>query len=236
MNVLIENGSAEIVEKKSRFIADIFYIENIDEAEIKLEEIRKKYYDAKHHCYAYIIGKNGEAVKSSDDGEPKGTAGHPMLDILKGESLTNCIAIVTRYFGGTLLGTGGLVRAYSESLKNALIKVKKSVLNCGYLTQFEISYDDYGKIENLVNNINEGFNQYENNKVDNTNIIKNDLLVRSIDKTFEDVVKLDFLIDENAFDKFKVEIANISKGKIALEKIDKKIYYISSDKEIKYLT
>ena len=114
MRVILENKTAEIVEKKSRFIANIFYVESVEAAEEKLAEIKKKHYDAKHNCFAYIIGTNGEQVKSSDDGEPQGTAGHPMLDILKGNDLTNCIAIVTRYFGGTLLGTGGL--RTSESL------------------------------------------------------------------------------------------------------------------------
>ena len=110
MKVITSEATAEVVEKKSRFIANLFYISSEDEAESKLNEIRKKHYDAKHNCYAYVIGKDAETLKSSDDGEPSGTAGHPMLDILKGNNLTNCIAIVTRYFGGTLLGTGGLVK------------------------------------------------------------------------------------------------------------------------------
>ena len=132
MKVLLETTTAEIVEKKSRFIANVFYVENENEADARLNEIRKKYYDAKHNCYAYILGKNGENMKSSDDGEPQGTAGHPMLDILKGEGITNCIAIVTRYFGGTLLGTGGLVRAYSESLKAAIKNAKFSNIYDGF--------------------------------------------------------------------------------------------------------
>ena len=144
MKVIIEPTTAEIVEKKSRFIANLFYVASVEEAEEKLNEIRKKYYDAKHNCFAYVLGVNAETAKSSDDGEPQGTAGHPMLDILKGNNLTNCIAIVTRYFGGTLLGTGGLVRAYSDSLKAAIANAKTSELLNAYKVSFEINYDDYG--------------------------------------------------------------------------------------------
>ena len=87
MKVIIENSTAEIIEKKSRFIANLFYVASVEEADSKLTEIKKKYYDAKHNCFAYVIGENADIVKSSDDGEPQGTAGHPMLDILKGKSV-----------------------------------------------------------------------------------------------------------------------------------------------------
>ena len=209
MRVILENSTAEIIEKKSRFIANVFYVANVEEAEEKLLQIKKKYYDAKHNCFAYILGAKAETVKSSDDGEPQGTAGHPMLDILKGNDLTNCIAIVTRYFGGTLLGTGGLVRAYSDSLKAAISNAKTSELLDAYKVSFEINYDDYGKIENLVQNLNQ---LNENN-------------IYSLAKTFENVVKLEYLISTDAFDKFKTEIINITRGKIALDNQNKLTYY-----------
>lgn len=122
--------SAEIVIKKSRFIAEIFYAESQAEVEQKIEQVRKKYYDAKHHCFASRIEeKRGIIEKVSDDGEPSGTAGMPMLHILKTQNLTNILVVVTRYFGGTLLGTGGLVRAYTqacqEAIKNANIIQKE---------------------------------------------------------------------------------------------------------------
>ena len=213
MKVIIENSTAEIVEKKSRFIANLFYVASAEEAESKLVEIKKKYYDAKHNCFAYVIGENADTVKSSDDGEPQGTAGHPMLDILKGNELTNCIAIVTRYFGGTLLGTGGLVRAYSDSLKAAIANAKFSEILNAYKVSFEINYDDYGKIENLVQNLNQ---QNENN-------------IYSLAKTFENVVKLEYLILNQVFDKFKSEIVNITRGKAILDNNDKYNYYIKNN-------
>ena len=211
MKVIIEPTTAEIIEKKSRFIANLFYVASLEEAEEKLTQIKKKYYDAKHNCFAYVLGVNAETVKSSDDGEPQGTAGHPMLDILKGNDLTNCIAIVTRYFGGTLLGTGGLVRAYSDSLKAAIANAKTSELLNAYKVSFEINYDDYGKVENIVQNLNQ---LNENN-------------IYSLAKTFENVVKLEYLISIDAFDKFKTEIVNITRGKVELDDHNKLTYYIN---------
>mgnify|MGYP003236229949 CR=1 FL=1 len=104
--------TAEIVEKKSRFIANLEHVESEEEALAYIETIRKKYWDARHNCYAYCIGKKQELKRCSDDGEPSQTAGKPMLDVLTGAGL-----VVTRYFGGTLLGTGGLVRAYTAAAK-----------------------------------------------------------------------------------------------------------------------
>ncbi len=124
-----EHKEAQIVEKKSKFIANLFPIENVAEAEAIIKQMKKKYYDARHNCIAYRVVENDQIIeKSSDDGEPSGTAGAPMLDILKKNNLANVVVIVTRYFGGTLLGTGGLVRAYSDSLLKAIdqsIKVHK---------------------------------------------------------------------------------------------------------------
>lgn len=121
--ILENNIQAEITEKKSRFIANLFYVESADEAEIRIKEIKKKYHDAKHNCFAYLIFEDGEIYKKfSDDGEPSGTAGAPMMEIIEKENLRNVLVVVTRYFGGILLGTGGLVRAYSDSLKEALSK------------------------------------------------------------------------------------------------------------------
>lgn len=213
MKVILENTTAEIVEKKSRFIANIFYVENADEAEQKLAEIRKKYYDAKHNCFAYIIGINGEQVKSSDDGEPQGTAGHPMLDILKGNDITNCIAIVTRYFGGTLLGTGGLVRAYSDSLKAAISLAKLSEIRTAYEIQFDLNYDDYGKVEKLIQNYNSSEEK-----------------IYSLEKTFEDVVKLRYLVSKEVFDSFKNEIVNMSRGKITFDESISRTYFTKVNK------
>lgn len=126
---ILKDETADIVEKKSRFIANIGYVENVEEAEAKIREIKKKYYDAKHNCIAYRVIENGRVIeKASDDGEPSGTAGGPMLNILQKNNLCNLVVVVTRYFGGILLGTGGLVRAYSDATQKAIeksIKVSK---------------------------------------------------------------------------------------------------------------
>ena len=121
-----ENVIAEITEKKSKFIANLIKVENKQDAEEKINKIKKTYHDARHNCVAYrIIEENKIIEKSSDDGEPSGTAGGPMLNILQKNNLCNILVIVTRYFGGILLGTGGLVRAYSETTKKAIENAQK---------------------------------------------------------------------------------------------------------------
>ena len=111
-------GEAEFVEKRSSFLGHVRMVETEDEAKAYVTEMKKKFYDARHNCWCYII-KDG-AVRYSDDGEPQGTAGIPMLEVLKREGVTNVVCVVTRYFGGVLLGTGGLLRAYTKSAKDAL--------------------------------------------------------------------------------------------------------------------
>ena len=118
--VLLSGGEGEIVEKKSRFISTIRKCETEEEAVAFIEEMKKKYWDARHNCSAFIIGSRGELTRCSDDGEPSGTAGRPMLEVLTGSGIRNIAVVVTRYFGGTLLGTGGLVRAYQDSVRENL--------------------------------------------------------------------------------------------------------------------
>ena len=138
---ILNDESAEIVEKKSRFIANICYAESIEEAEEKIKSIKKKYYDAKHNCVAYRVAENGQVVKkSSDDGEPSGTAGGPMLNILQKSNLCNIVVVVTRYFGGILLGTGGLVRAYSDATQKAIEKCIKVYKVDGIEIEVKIDY------------------------------------------------------------------------------------------------
>ena len=129
IKIVYEGGEGEIVEKKSRFIATVKPVESQEEALDFIAAMKKKYWDATHNCFAFVIGENQELQRCSDDGEPQGTAGRPMLDVLLGEGIHNGAVVVTRYFGGTLLGTGGLVRAYSrsvqEGLKNSRIVEKR---------------------------------------------------------------------------------------------------------------
>lgn len=143
-----KNAEATIVEKKSKFIANIFYIESEEEAKEILNSIKKKYYDARHNCFAYRIKENDRILqKQSDDGEPSGTAGGPMLNILEKQELVNVIVVVTRYFGGILLGTGGLVKAYSEATKNAIENAKEVEKEEGYLVEVTLNYDDVREFE-----------------------------------------------------------------------------------------
>lgn len=148
--ILYEGGEGEIVEKKSRFIATIRPVESEDEAVSFIAEMKKKYWDATHNCSAFTVGENFEISRCSDDGEPAQTAGRPMLDVLLGEEIHNVCAVVTRYFGGTLLGTGGLVRAYSgaiqEGLKNCVILEKKLAEKL----ELKTDYSDLGKIQYIL--------------------------------------------------------------------------------------
>lgn len=143
-------GQGEIVEKKSRFIANVFPVQNEEEALIYIEEIKKKYWDARHHCYAYAIGKNNEIQRFSDDGEPQGTAGKPILEVLAKGNIHNTLIVVTRYFGGTLLGTGGLVRAYGQSAKAGIENAKVVRVCDGVSFQLNCDYNSIGKIKYIM--------------------------------------------------------------------------------------
>lgn len=144
-----ENTSAKIIEKKSKFIANVFYVESIEEAEQYIKDIKKEYHDAKHNCFAYAIEtpEGGIAVKYNDDGEPQGTAGAPILKLILEKGLSNILVIVTRYFGGILLGTGGLVRAYTEAAKKALESTKIIEKEYGIRYWIEISYSNLKEIQ-----------------------------------------------------------------------------------------
>ena len=145
----ISNDSeAEIIEKKSKFIANIFYVETREEAEEKIKEIKKKYFDARHNCFAYsIFTKDRIIERFSDDGEPSGTAGAPMLNILSSQNLRNVVVIVTRYFGGILLGTGGLVRAYTGAVQEALKNVEIIEKYLGLEVKIEVNYPNLEKLK-----------------------------------------------------------------------------------------
>lgn len=150
IKILYQGGCGELEEKKSRFIANTLPITSQEEALAFIEKIKKQYWDARHNCYAYVLGDRHEIQRFSDDGEPGGTAGKPMLDVLLGENIHNMVVVVTRYFGGTLLGTGGLVRAYSgaakEGLKNSVVIEKQQ----GRQLLLETNYSDLGKVQYLL--------------------------------------------------------------------------------------
>ncbi|MEZ3445138.1 MAG: YigZ family protein [Lachnospiraceae bacterium] len=148
--LLIKGAEAELVEKKSRFIATVRPVASEEEAAAFIEEMKKKYYDARHNCSAFVIGDRGQLTRSSDDGEPSGTAGRPMLEVLLGSGIRNIAAVVTRYFGGTLLGTGGLVRAYSGVLKEALAKCETARQHFGVRMKIKADYNAVGKLQYIL--------------------------------------------------------------------------------------
>ena len=150
---IVKRETGEITEKKSRFICTLQPVQTQEEATAFIEEMRSKYWDATHNVYAYIL-LDSNIKRYSDDGEPSGTSGIPSLNVLEGEGLFNVCAVITRYFGGTLLGTGGLVRAYSAAVKEAIensLVVNKCLCN---VIKIQCSYSLWGKVKNLLENKN----------------------------------------------------------------------------------
>ncbi|MBR3152683.1 MAG: YigZ family protein [Clostridia bacterium] len=190
-----ENNSAEIVEKKSKFIGNIFYIESEEEAERIIKETRKKYHDARHNCYAYKINKDNLS-RFSDDGEPSGTAGAPMLAVIDGKGLSNILVIVTRYFGGILLGTGGLVRAYSDCTEKVIDESKIIEKEFGYEMRCEVSYKNLEKIKYYFDK--------NNIVITNSEYLENITLTIEISKESKEEL-------ENKIDKKELEIENLEK-------------------------
>lgn len=202
-NSIKTNLIGEYSEKKSKFIANGYYIESEEDAKKKLEEIRKKYFDAKHNCYAYRVFEQGQLIeKMSDDGEPSGTAGAPMLNIMKGKNLCNCIIIVTRYFGGILLGTGGLVRAYSEAVNNALENVELYPISDGVSISFEITYSDLKNLQYYCQN--------------------NDILI--VNQTYEENIKIEANLSKEKLENMQNDISTLN-FTINNLKVEKEIMY-----------
>lgn len=143
-------NDAEIVEKKSRFIATVQPVKSEEEALAFIEKLKKQYWNATHNCYAYVIGERFQTQRCSDDGEPQGTAGKPMLDVLLGEEIHDVVVLVTRYFGGTLLGTGGLVRAYSKAVQEGLSSSKIITKMYGCKLRIDTDYTGLGKIQYIL--------------------------------------------------------------------------------------
>lgn len=148
---LVKGGEGEIVEKKSRFIGQIEVVKTEEEAYAFIEKIKKKHYDARHNCFAFSIGEDMPLQRFSDDGEPQGTAGKPMLEVINGSGIHNICIVVTRYFGGTLLGTGGLVRAYTDASKEALKNCETKLMQRLIPVDIATNYTDMGKIQYILN-------------------------------------------------------------------------------------
>lgn len=148
--IIYRGGEGEIEEKKSRFIASIIPIASEEEAVEFINARKKEYWDARHNCSAFVLGENRELTRCSDDGEPSGTAGRPMLEILLREGIHNAAVVVTRYFGGTLLGTGGLVRAYQAAVQEGLRHCTVVEKTRGRQLDIATDYNGLGKIQHLL--------------------------------------------------------------------------------------
>lgn len=193
--IAYEGGEAEFVEKKSRFLATAKPVKTEEEALAFIESMKKKYWNATHNCWAYVIGERGELQRCSDDGEPSGTAGRPMLDVLLGEGVRDVVVVATRYFGGTLLGTGGLVRAYSQSAKVGLEACTIITKTYGYHISLKTDYTGLGKIQYIL-----GQRQIP--------------IVNSI---YTDAVELELLIAADEWGKIKAEITEGTNGQAMMD-------------------
>lgn len=207
--ILFESGQDEIVEKKSRFIGITFPIDSENDAVRYIEECKKKYWDARHRCYAYVVGENMELQRFSDDGEPQGTAGKPILDVLLGEDVHDCLIIVVRYFGGTLLGTGGLVKAYSQASRAALLSSEVLDKKRGIILSVQTDYNAVGKIQYMLGNRG-------------VEIWKSD---------YGEDVKLQVLAPINQVEEIIGEITEITVGKSIMKK-EKDIYFVKNSRDV----
>lgn len=153
MKMVYKGGTGEIVEKKSRFIANVFQVMDEEQANEYIYNMKKQYYDARHNCYAYVCGDNNEVQKFSDDGEPSGTAGKPIMDIITSLDIRNCLIVVTRYFGGTLLGTGGLIRAYQSSAKAGIEQSDVVDVYEGAIASIDADYNNVGKLQYICSDM-----------------------------------------------------------------------------------
>ena len=193
--ILYQAGEGEIVEKKSRFIATIRPVDSEEEALSFIAEMRKKYWDATHNCTAFVIGENHEQMRCNDDGEPSQTAGRPMLDVLLGEDVHNCCAVVTRYFGGTLLGTGGLVRAYSTAVKEGLRNCQILEKQLARKLTVETDYTGLGKIQYILG----------------------EEKISTLDSQYADKVSLTLLVPVDQLDPLMEKLTEGTKGRCVME-------------------
>lgn len=199
-----ETENLTVIER-SKFICNIKGVANEDEAKEYIEEIKKRQSLANHHCYAYIADENGLTMKFSDDGEPQGTAGLPMLEVLKSKKMFKTVAVVTRYFGGIKLGTGGLIRAYSGAVSECLNKANVKVEKFANIVNVYSDYESYQKLLKILSN--------------------DDFAV--IDTVFDDTILIKLAIKsypESIFENFKKQLSDIFRGKHKIEEIATRYY------------
>lgn len=201
--ILTRGGEGEIIEKKSRFIATVRAVETEEEAQLFIEEMKKKYWDARHNCSAYVLGKRGELTRCSDDGEPAQTAGRPMLEVLLGSEIRNIAVVVTRYFGGVLLGTGGLVRAYTQAVQEGLKACQTAMMRYGVRYRLETDYNGVGKILYLLSEM--GIEQEH--------------------ADYGERVSLQVMVPENLADSLVKEVIQVTNGKAEITELTR-AYFI----------
>ncbi|MDO5521178.1 MAG: YigZ family protein [bacterium] len=206
---IYEGGTDEIVEKKSRFIATVFPVKAEQEAVRLIEETKKKNWDARHNCFAYVIGPRHELQRFSDDGEPSGTAGKPILDVLLGEDVHNALIIVTRYFGGTLLGTGGLVRAYQGASKAGLLSSQIITKKSGSKILIKTDYNNVGKIQYI-------FGQME---------------IDVLESEYTDEVQFTIAVEASVSPSLEKKIQEATSATASYEKLDD-IYYAKTNGQV----
>lgn len=206
LKLLYAGGEDEIVEKKSRFIGYTCPVHTEEEAQEFIDKIKKKNWDARHNCYAYTIGEDHQICRMSDDGEPSQTAGKPMLDLILGEDIHDMVVVVTRYFGGTLLGTGGLVRAYQLAAKKAIESSTVVTKYPGRRIYLHTDYQGIGKI------------QYIDRQMD----------VIEVSVHYSDAVDLEVLVKEEHVKAYTEQITEVTNGKAKID-VDKAIYFAMVD-------
>ena len=195
-------GSGEIVEKKSRFIAHVQSVATAEEAQNYIEEMKKTYWDARHNCWAYSVGIEHPVMRFSDDGEPGGTAGKPILEVIQGSEIRNIVVVVTRYFGGTLLGTGGLVRAYTESAREGIRNTTVVEKIPGIRLMLSTNYTDLGKIQYLL--------------------AQNDAMIE--DSIYTDQVCIRAIVDAEYEESICKKLVEATSGRIGIER-DGEVYF-----------
>lgn len=209
VKIVYQGGEGEIVEKKSRFIATVCPVNSEEDAVRFIEKIKKKYWDARHNCHAFVVGERNEISRCSDDGEPSGTAGKPMLDVLLGAGLHNVCVVVTRYFGGTLLGTGGLVRAYSQAVQEGLANslIAEKIMSCRM--KIYTDYNGIGKIQYILGKSR----------------------AITVNTEYTERVVVEILIENGYIDQLCKEIVEATSGKAGIEKIEE-CYCAVADGEV----
>jgi len=208
MNRVCKMGVGEIIERKSRFIAHVFYIENEAAAVSYINEVKKKYWDARHNCFAYVLGNQNEIQRFSDDGEPSGTAGKPILEVIEKQQLVNCLIVVTRYFGGTLLGTGGLIRAYQAASKEGISSASVVPILEGIKASILTDYNNFGKLQYLCT---------ENH-------------VEIISAVYDENVHLSIIVEKSLYNNFIKQVTERFAGRITLQDIEQVMYSIGESK------